>query len=162
MLAARAGSARIARRAGADAPEPAAAAPRMTPTTCAPPAPTKSRKADGEAKVSIFASGSEVVIAVEAQKLLAAHGIADARRLGAVLGTVAGTAGGQEGRASSATRRSRSRVEAAIRQGWDAIIGSDGIFVGMSGFGASAPIRSSTGISASRAEAVADAAAGAA
>jgi transketolase len=32
-------------------------------------------------------------------------------------------------------------VEAAIRQGWDAIIGSDGIFVGMSGFGASAPYK---------------------
>ncbi|WP_048757370.1 transketolase, partial [Afipia felis] len=33
-------------------------------------------KADGEAKVSIFASGSEVSLAVEAQKLLAARGIA--------------------------------------------------------------------------------------
>jgi transketolase len=32
-------------------------------------------------------------------------------------------------------------VEAAIRQGWDAIIGSDGLFVGMSGFGASAPYK---------------------
>ena len=32
-------------------------------------------------------------------------------------------------------------VEAAIRQGWDAIIGSDGIFVGMDGFGASAPYK---------------------
>ena len=31
-------------------------------------------------------------------------------------------------------------VEAAIRMGWDEIIGSDGIFVGMTGFGASAPI----------------------
>ena len=33
-------------------------------------------KADGEAKVSIFASGSEVSLAVEAQKLLAGRGIA--------------------------------------------------------------------------------------
>ncbi|MCX7307073.1 MAG: transketolase, partial [Afipia sp.] len=32
-------------------------------------------------------------------------------------------------------------VEAAIRQGWDAVIGSDGVFVGMSGFGASAPYK---------------------
>jgi transketolase len=30
-------------------------------------------------------------------------------------------------------------VEAGIRQGWDAIIGSDGTFVGMTGFGASGP-----------------------
>jgi transketolase len=32
-------------------------------------------------------------------------------------------------------------VEAAVRQGWDAIIGSDGAFVGMTGFGASAPYK---------------------
>jgi transketolase len=32
-------------------------------------------------------------------------------------------------------------VEAAIRQGWDAIIGSDGGFVGMTSFGASAPYK---------------------
>jgi len=30
-------------------------------------------------------------------------------------------------------------VEAGIRQGWDAVIGTDGAFVGMSSFGASAP-----------------------
>jgi transketolase len=33
----------------------------------------------------------------------------------------------------------RIAVEAGIRQGWDRIIGSDGIFIGMDGFGASAP-----------------------
>jgi transketolase len=32
-------------------------------------------------------------------------------------------------------------IEAAVRQGWDAIIGPDGIFVGMTGFGASAPYK---------------------
>ncbi len=32
-------------------------------------------------------------------------------------------------------------VEAGIRQGWDAIIGSNGAFVGMTGFGASAPYK---------------------
>ena len=30
-------------------------------------------------------------------------------------------------------------VEAAVRQGWDEFIGREGIFVGMTGFGASAP-----------------------
>ena len=30
-------------------------------------------------------------------------------------------------------------VEAAVRQGWDHIIGRDGIFVGMKSFGESAP-----------------------
>jgi transketolase len=32
-------------------------------------------------------------------------------------------------------------VEAAVRQGWDEIIGSDGAFVGMTSFGASAPYK---------------------
>jgi transketolase len=30
-------------------------------------------------------------------------------------------------------------IEAGVRQGWDAFIGNDGIFIGMHGFGASAP-----------------------
>lgn len=33
----------------------------------------------------------------------------------------------------------RVAVEAAVRQGWEALIGEDGGFVGMTGFGASAP-----------------------
>jgi len=32
-------------------------------------------------------------------------------------------------------------VEAAVRQSWDAVIGSDGIFIGMNSFGASAPYK---------------------
>ena len=32
-------------------------------------------------------------------------------------------------------------IEAAVRFGWDAIIGPDGIFIGMSSFGASAPAK---------------------
>jgi transketolase len=35
----------------------------------------------------------------------------------------------------------RIGIEAAVRQGWDQIIGSDGVFVGMSTFGASAPAK---------------------
>ena len=35
----------------------------------------------------------------------------------------------------------RIGVEAAVRQGWDAIIGADGAFIGMTGFGASAPYK---------------------
>jgi transketolase len=30
-------------------------------------------------------------------------------------------------------------VEAGIRQGWDALMGPEGTFIGMSGFGASGP-----------------------
>jgi transketolase len=32
-------------------------------------------------------------------------------------------------------------IEAAVRFGWDAVIGPDGAFVGMHGFGASAPVK---------------------
>ena len=114
-------------------------------------------KADGEAKVSIFASGSEVSLAVEAQKLLAARGIPtrvvsvpcmdlllelpEARKA-AIIGKAPVKIG----------------VEAAIRQGWDAIIGSDGIFVGMDGFGASAPYKDLYRHFGITAEAVAEAA----
>jgi transketolase len=35
----------------------------------------------------------------------------------------------------------RVAVEAAVRQGWDEIIGEDRIFVGMKSFGASAPYK---------------------
>ena len=38
-------------------------------------------------------------------------------------------------------RRVKVGVEAAVRQGWDAVIGSDGAFVGMTSFGASAPYK---------------------
>ena len=33
----------------------------------------------------------------------------------------------------------RMAIEAGVRQGWDRFIGQDGAFVGMTGFGASAP-----------------------
>ena len=51
-------------------------------------------------------------------------------------------------------------VEAAVRQGWDAIIGSDGIFVGMTSFGASAPYKELYKKFGITAEAIANAALG--
>ena len=48
-------------------------------------------------------------------------------------------------------------VEAAVRFGWDAIIGSDGLFVGMQSFGASAPYKDVYANFGITAEAVADA-----
>ena len=44
-------------------------------------------------------------------------------------------------RRSLAAAKVNVAVEAGIRQGWDAIIGSAGTFVGMTGFGASAPYK---------------------
>jgi transketolase len=94
----------------------------------------------GAAQVSLFASGSEVAIAAEARKLLAARGVA--ARVVSVPCVELFLAASDAQRASVVGAAPvRIGIEAAIRQGWDAIIGSDGLFVGMSGFGASAPYK---------------------
>jgi transketolase len=96
------------------------------------------REPEGPRDITLLATGSEVEIAVAAAETLkASHGIAaavvsmpcwelfeaqDAAYRAAVLGSVP-----------------RVAVEAAARLGWDRWIGEDGAFIGMSGFGASAP-----------------------
>jgi transketolase len=90
------------------------------------------------AEVSLFASGSEVAIAVEARKFLRERG---------VFARVVSVPCFELFRALPAAARHKVigdaavkvAVEAAVRQGWDEIIGSDGAFVGMTSFGASAP-----------------------
>jgi transketolase len=87
--------------------------------------------------VTILATGSEVGVAMEARALLAKDGIEaavvsmpcwelfaaqPASYRGAVLGSAP-----------------RVAVEAAVRFGWDRWLGENGAFVGMDGFGASAP-----------------------
>jgi transketolase len=94
----------------------------------------------GAAQVSLFASGSEVAIAVEARKLLAARGVA-ARVVSVPCFELFLGAPVAQQRAVVGTAPVRIGIEAAIRQGWDAVIGSDGLFVGMSGFGASGPYK---------------------
>jgi transketolase len=96
--------------------------------------------ATGEATVSIFASGSEVAIAVEANKLLAQRGIT-ARVVSVPCFELFLASPDDVRRAVIGRAPVKVAVEAAIRQGWDAIIGSDGAFVGMTGFGASAPYK---------------------
>ena len=96
--------------------------------------------AQGDAKVSLFASGSEVEIAVAAQKQLAERGIAS---------RVVSVPSLELLLAQPADRRKaiignapvKVAIEAAVRWGWDAVIGPDGEFVGMHGFGASAPAK---------------------
>ena len=96
--------------------------------------------ANGKAQVSIFATGSEVSIAVETQKLLAAKGVA-ARVVSVPCMDLLLAAPEAARRAVIGDAPVKVAVEAAVRQGWDAIIGSEGVFVGMSGFGASAPYK---------------------
>ncbi len=95
------------------------------------------RDVAGTRDVTLIATGSEVEIALAAADLLAEDGIraavvsapcfeAFAEQPATYRETVLGTA-------------PRIGVEAAIRQGWDALLGQNSAFVGMTGFGASAP-----------------------
>jgi transketolase len=94
--------------------------------------------ASGDRKVTILATGSEIEIALEAQKALEADGVATA---------VVSMPSIERFKAQDAAYRKTVlgsgtlmvAVEAGIQQSWDSLIGLDGIFVGMNSFGASAP-----------------------
>ncbi|MBV6659218.1 MAG: transketolase [Devosiaceae bacterium] len=96
--------------------------------------------AGDEAQVSLFASGSEVEIAMEARKALMDEGIA-AR----VVSVPSFELFGEQDEDYQLTTLGKAPVniaiEAAIRMGWDRFIGSNGIFIGMSSFGASGPYK---------------------
>jgi transketolase len=96
------------------------------------------RAASGEARATLFGSGTELAFALKAAEALEAEGVPtrvvsvpcfelferqDAAYQASIIGR--GTV--------------RVAVEAAIKQGWERFIGEDGAFVGMTGFGASAP-----------------------
>ncbi|MET0709347.1 MAG: transketolase [Tardiphaga sp.] len=113
--------------------------------------------AEGEAKVTLFASGSEVEIAVVAQKQLAEKGIptrvVSVPSLELLLQQPAEQQDAIIGKAPI-----KIAIEAAVRFGWDAVIGHDGVFIGMTGFGASAPAKELYKHFGITAEAVVDAA----
>jgi len=96
------------------------------------------KAANGETKVTLFGTGTELALALKAAETLEAEGVAtrvvsvpsfelfeqqDAAYQASVIGR--GTV--------------RVAVEAAIKQGWERFIGEDGAFIGMTGFGASGP-----------------------
>lgn len=95
------------------------------------------RQPEGPRDVTLIATGSEVEIAVAAALILGAQGIA---------AVVVSLPCWERFEAQEASYRAevlgsapRVAVEAAARLGWDRWIGDDGAFVGMTGFGASAP-----------------------
>jgi transketolase len=94
--------------------------------------------ANGEAQVTIFASGSEVEIAIAAQALLQKAKI-PARVVSVPSFELFAAQPEKYRKAVIGSARVRIAVEAAIAQGWERFIGQDGIFVGMTGFGASGP-----------------------
>ncbi len=88
--------------------------------------------AEGEAQVTLFATGSEVALALEARETLQAGGI----------GTRVISVPSWELADETFTRDDgtvRIAIEAGADQGWERFAGANGGFVGMTGFGASAP-----------------------
>jgi transketolase len=92
------------------------------------------------AEISLFATGSEVAIAVEARKFLRERGLS-ARVVSVPCFELFRALPAAERQKIIGTAPIKVAVEAAVRQGWDEIIGADGRFVGMSTFGASAPYK---------------------
>ncbi|WP_395176278.1 transketolase [Roseibium alexandrii] len=95
---------------------------------------------EDDAAVTIFASGSEVEIAVEAHKELMGSGIA-ARVVSVPSFELFEAQSADYKEAVIGSSPVKVAVEAGIRMGWDRFIGNDGLFIGMTGFGASAPYK---------------------
>ncbi|CAM5777346.1 transketolase [Labrys miyagiensis] len=94
----------------------------------------------GKAVVTLFASGSEVEIAMNARAILNQRGVPT--RVVSVPSLELFLAQPDDVKAKViGDAPVKVAVEAAVRFGWDAVIGSDGGFVGMTGFGASGPIK---------------------
>lgn len=95
-------------------------------------------KAKGEASITLIATGSEVEIALEAQRQLAVKGIA-ANVVSMPCTTLFDKqdVAYQESVLGKHTRK--VVIEAAAAYGWDKYLGNGGVFIGMPGFGESAP-----------------------
>ncbi|MDN2567235.1 transketolase [Aquibium sp. A9E412] len=94
--------------------------------------------ASDEAEVTLFASGSEVEIALAARDMLEKKG-RPARVVSVPCFELFEAQSPDYQAAIIGEAPVRIAIEAGIRQGWDRFIGVDGVFVGMNGFGASAP-----------------------
>ena len=94
--------------------------------------------AEGDAEVSIFAAGSEVSLAINAKALIEQAG--HPTRVVSVPCFELFEAETEDYRAEIIGEAPvKVAIEAGVRQGWDHIVGPDGIFIGMHRFGASAP-----------------------
>ncbi|MDE2073720.1 MAG: transketolase [Alphaproteobacteria bacterium] len=96
--------------------------------------------ADGDAKVTFLATGSEVEIALEARALLQAKGIG-ARVVSMPSWELFELQSASYREAALGPGTVKVAIEAAIGLGWDRYIGEKGRFIGMHGFGASAPAK---------------------
>ena len=116
------------------------------------------REPAGGRDVTLFATGSEVQVAMLAADLLEPRGIRAAVVSAPCFELFAGQ--GAEYRMAVRGTAPRVGVEAAVRQGWEMFLDRNDAFVGMTGFGASAPAGELYEFFGITAEAVADTAAG--
>ena len=93
---------------------------------------------DEQRQVTLLATGSEVALALQAQQLLQAQGIATAVVSMPCWELFALQNADYQSRILGVSGV-RIGIEAAVRQGWDAYLGASGGFVGMHSFGASGP-----------------------
>jgi transketolase len=93
-----------------------------------------------DAQVTLFATGSEVEIAMEAREALKADGIS-ARVVSVPCFELFEAQDADYQASTIGSTPVNIAIEAAIRMGWDRFIGNDGIFIGMDSFGASGPYK---------------------
>ncbi|TCT13319.1 transketolase [Tepidamorphus gemmatus] len=96
--------------------------------------------ASGNAMVTVFASGSEVSIAIAARSVLEREGV-PTRVVSVPCFELFEAQPPEYRRAILEGTPVRVAVEAAVGFGWERFLGRDGGFVGMTGFGASAPYK---------------------
>ncbi|NVK33278.1 MAG: transketolase [Rhodobacteraceae bacterium] len=95
---------------------------------------------ENDAAVTIFASGSEVEIAVEAHAELTEAGIAT--RVVSVPSFELFEMQSDDYKSDVIGQSpAKIAIEAGIKMGWERFIGTEGTFIGMSGFGASGPYK---------------------
>ena len=95
------------------------------------------REAKGARQVTLIATGSEVEIALDAADILAGEGVSVAVVSAPCFELFA--AQDEDYRRQVLGTAPRVGVEALIKQGWGELLGDNSKFVGMRGFGASAP-----------------------
>ncbi len=95
--------------------------------------------ASGKAQVTIFATGSEVEIALAARDTLEKNGH-PTRVVSVPCFELFDKQSEDYRKKTIGDAPVKMAIEAGIRQGWDHLIGSDGVFIGMTGFGASGTI----------------------
>jgi len=96
--------------------------------------------ADGDPDISLFATGSEVEIALAARALIIKAG-RSARVVSIPCFELLGAQSEDFQAEVIGEAPVNVAIEAAVRGSWDHIIGRDGIFIGMTGFGGSAPYK---------------------